>query len=370
MKIYLVGGAVRDQVLGVPFDEKDWVVTGATTEDMLAAGYRPVSGAFPVFLHPDTGDEYALARRETKVGPGYHGFAVDAGTDVTLEEDLKRRDLTINAMAMDQNGELIDPYHGSEDLEIGVLRHVSSAFGEDPVRLLRIARFASRLGCWGFRVAHGTHGLMKKMARSDDLLNLPMERVWKEMRQALMEVQPWRFFEVLHECGALQRLLPELAASLGPAESHTASQVSQPLDALRRAAAGNAGLEIRYAVLMLHSQQDSLPVDRACSELLSLVRKLRDDYLQLATATTDQLLTFIERGGRGGKNRMEALLSVYACVWPDYAHAASTRVLAAQQAAASVSADELMREGLRGATLGNALRERKLQKLQQVLGQQ
>ena len=368
MKTYLVGGAVRDRLLDIPFDEKDWVVTGASPEDMLAAGFQPLNGDFPVFLHPDTADEYALARRETKVGPGYKGFAVDAGMDVTLEEDLRRRDLTINAMALDQNGNLIDPYNGREDLDAGLLRHVSSAFSEDPVRLLRIARFAARLGRWGFRVAHGTQGLMKKMAKSDDLMNLRMERVWKEMRAALQEDQPWRFFEVLHKCGALQRLLPELSGSLGALDSHAVSTTSRPLDALRRAAADNAGLEIRYAVLMLNNRQTGLPVDKPCADLLSLARELRDDYLKLATASAGQLLNFSERAGKGGQERYKALMSVYGYTWPEHAETASRRAGLAQQAAATVNAREIMREGFRGAALGEALRERKLQKVQQALG--
>lgn len=368
MNTYLVGGAVRDRLLDIPFDEKDWVVTGATAEEMLAAGFHPVVGDFPVFLHPDTGDEYALARRETKVGPGYHGFVVDAGTDVTLEEDLKRRDLTINAMALDQHGDLIDPCHGREDLDDGMLRHVSSAFSEDPVRLLRIARFAAKLGRWGFRVAHATHGLMKKMAASDDLMNLPMERVWKEMRAALMEDQPWRFFEVLRKCGALQRLLPELADSLGAAKGHADNAACRPLDALRRAAADKAALEIRYAVLMLNNQRDKLPVGKACGDLLSLASQLSEAYRQLGLASADQLLTFVERAGKGGQTRFKALLSVYAYVWPEYAEIAAGRISMVQQAAASVTADELLREGLQGPALGRALRERKLQKVQQGLG--
>ncbi len=368
MKTYLVGGAVRDQLLEIPFDEKDWVVTGATPEDMLAAGFQPVTGGFPVFLHPDTGDEYALARRESKVGPGYQGFAVDAGLDVILEEDLRRRDLTINAMALDEKGSLIDPYHGREDLDDGLLRHVSPAFSEDPVRLLRIARFAAKLGRWGFRVAHATHGLMKKMAESDDLMALRMERVWKEMRLALMEDQPWRFFEVLHKCGALQRLLPGLAGSFEVAGSHAVKAASEPLDPLRRAAADNAALEIRYAVLMLNSRQDGLPVDKACSDLLSLTRELSDNYQQLSSASAKTLLTFVERAGKGGQERLKAMLSVYAYVWPEYAEAASQRVLMVQQAAASVTADELMREGFHGAALGKALRERRLQTVQRALG--
>lgn len=214
MKTYLVGGAVRDRLLSLDVIERDWVVVGATPEEMLAAGFQPADSEFPVYLHPRTGEEYALARTEVKTGAGYKGFQVDYGPHISLEQDLLRRDLTINAMAMDDNGDLIDICGGREDLENGMLRHITSAFCEDPVRLLRIARFAAKLGCWGFRVAHPTHALMKQMARSDDLLSLNAERVWREMRRAFATPQPWRFFEVLHRCGALGRLLPELAGGL------------------------------------------------------------------------------------------------------------------------------------------------------------
>jgi len=368
MKIYLVGGAVRDQMLDIPFHEKDWVVTGATREDMLLAGFRPVNGDFPVFLHPQTNDEYALARREIKVGPGHHGFDMDAGIDVTLEEDLRRRDLTLNAMALDEDRQLIDPFGGQDDLNDGLLRHVSPAFSEDPVRLLRIARFAAKLGRRGFGVAHGTHGLMKRMAASDDLMSLRWERVWKEMRRALMEDQPWRFFEVLDKCGALQRLLPGLAASMGGIDSHGDKVASDPLEALRRASEDNAQLQVRYAVLMLNNQQNSLPVDKACRDLLSLACELSEKYSQLTTASADTLLTFIERGGKGGQGRLPALLSVFGYIWPDYTKAVSRRVLLAQQAIDSVSADELVRKGLQGAALGNALRKNKLKAVQRVAG--
>ena len=215
MKIYLVGGAVRDKLLELPVKERDWVVVGATEQQMLAAGYRRADREFPVFLHRDTGEEYALARTERKTGPGYRGFEVHAGPDVTLEQDLLRRDLTINALALDERGELIDVCNGRQDLEEGLLRHITPAFVEDPVRLLRVARFAAKLGQWGFRVAHGTYGLMKKMAVSDDLLSLKAERLQVELWKALGEAQPWRFFEVLQRCGALARLLPELAQTLG-----------------------------------------------------------------------------------------------------------------------------------------------------------
>ena len=219
MQVYLVGGAVRDGLLGLPVRERDWVVVGATPEEMQALGYKPVGKDFPVFLHPETKEEYALARTERKTGPGYTGFAVHADPDVTLDEDLLRRDLTINAMAETPDGELIDPYGGRDDLDNGILRHVSPAFAEDPVRILRIARFAARFSRWGFHVAHDTNKLLRSMVASGEVDQLVPERVWTELVKALSEPDPVRFFEVLHGCGALARLVPELEP-LYPAAGH------------------------------------------------------------------------------------------------------------------------------------------------------
>ena len=215
MKTYLVGGAVRDKLLGLEIKDRDWVVVGATPEEMEAAGYKPVGADFPVFLHPETKEEYALARTERKSGKGYKGFTVFASPEVTLEEDLKRRDLTINAMAEDENGHLVDPFGGATDLREGRLRHVSPAFAEDPVRILRVARFAARYAKWGFRVAHGTNKLMQQMVDSGEVDALVAERVWTEMEGALGEVQPSRFIHVLRACGALQKLFPEVEALFG-----------------------------------------------------------------------------------------------------------------------------------------------------------
>ncbi|HHC72777.1 MAG TPA: multifunctional CCA addition/repair protein [Thiotrichales bacterium] len=216
MKTYLVGGAVRDRLLELEPEERDWVVVGATAEEMKALGFRQVGREFPVFLHPETGEEYALARTERKKGHGYHGFEVHAAPDVTLEEDLRRRDLTINAMAMDpESGEIIDPWGGREDLRQGRLRHVSPAFVEDPVRILRVARFAARFAPWGFRVAHSTHRLMKQMVESGEVDHLVPERVWAETEKALGEPAPERFFEVLRACGALARIFPEIDRLFG-----------------------------------------------------------------------------------------------------------------------------------------------------------
>ena len=210
MKAFLVGGAVRDRLLGRPVTERDYVVVGATTEQMLAQGFQRVGKDFPVFLHPETKDEYALARTERKTAPGYRGFAVHADPDVTLEEDLRRRDLTINALAQDERGRLIDLYGGLADLEDRVLRHVSSAFAEDPVRILRVARFAARFAGLGFRVAEETMRLMGAMVEAGEVDALVPERVWQELVRALSEDRPSVFFRVLRACGALGRLLPEL----------------------------------------------------------------------------------------------------------------------------------------------------------------
>jgi tRNA nucleotidyltransferase (CCA-adding enzyme) len=207
VKTYIVGGAVRDELLGLPVKDRDHVVVGATPEEMVKLGYRPVGKDFPVFLHPATHEEYALARTERKSGRGYKGFTVYAAPEVTLEDDLRRRDLTINAMAKDEGGSLIDPFHGKQDLDNRALRHVSEAFAEDPVRILRVARFAAR---FGFGVAPETMQLMKDMVASGETDYLVPERVWQEFSKGLMEERPQRMFEVLEACGLRERLLPEL----------------------------------------------------------------------------------------------------------------------------------------------------------------
>jgi tRNA nucleotidyltransferase (CCA-adding enzyme) len=214
MKIYLVGGAVRDQLLGVPFKDRDYVVVGSTVDEMLKNGFTPVGKDFPVFLHPNTKDEYALARTERKSGLGYKGFEIYASPDVTLEQDLQRRDLTINAMAQNEKG-LVDPYSGKADLEAKVLRHVSANFQEDPLRVLRVARFAARYAHLGFTVAPETMALMQGMTKSGELTALIAERVWQEISRALSEQSPEVFFEVLRKCGALAVILPEVDAMFG-----------------------------------------------------------------------------------------------------------------------------------------------------------
>ncbi|WP_415902833.1 hypothetical protein ACMXYR_02865 [Neptuniibacter sp. QD29_5] len=210
MKIYLVGGAVRDKLLDFPVYDKDWVVVGSSPQEMIEQGFQPVGRDFPVFIHPQSGEEYALARTERKSGKGYTGFEYNADKAISLEEDLLRRDLTINAMAMDDQGTIHDPYKGQEDLKQKILRHVSPAFSEDPLRVLRVARFAARYHHLGFSVADETLALMRELAKGDELEHLTPERVWKEFERALTEPSPWVFLELLQKTEAIQKVLPEL----------------------------------------------------------------------------------------------------------------------------------------------------------------
>ena len=276
VRVYRVGGSVRDELLGRAVVDRDYVVVGATPEMMLASGYRPVGRDFPVFLHPDTHEEYALARTERKHGHGYRGFEFFASPDVTLEEDLMRRDVTINAMARGEDGALIDPCGGSADLAGGVLRHVSPAFAEDPLRVLRVARFAAR---FGFAVAPETEALMRELVASGELSTLAHERVWQEIARGLMEPQPSRMIAVLRECGALAVLLPEVDALFGVAqppahhpEIDTGVHVCQALD---WAAAHDARLPSRYAVLVHDLGKAASPPDELPRHIAHEQRSVR-----------------------------------------------------------------------------------------------
>ncbi len=254
MEIFLVGGAVRDGLLGREPRERDWVVVGGSPEAMTELGYRPVGRDFPVFLHPESGEEYALARTERKTAPGYRGFVVHASPEVTLEDDLRRRDLTINAMARDADHRLIDPYGGRADLEHRLLRHVSPAFAEDPVRILRVARFAARLGGDGFTVAPETMDLMREMVAAGEVDALVPERVWQETERALGEALPAAFFTTLRECGALARIFPEIDRLFGvpqPARWHPEIDTGvHTLMVLEQAARLSASNEVRFAALV------------------------------------------------------------------------------------------------------------------------
>lgn len=298
MQIYLVGGAVRDKLLGLPVRERDWVVVGATPEEMVKLGYRPVGKDFPVFLHPETHEEYALARTERKTAPGYKGFVVHADPDVTLEEDLKRRDLTINAIAEAADGTLIDPFHGRDDLDQGLLRHVSPAFVEDPVRILRVARFAARFAKWGFKVAHGTHALMKRMVENGEVDHLVPERVWAETLKALNEDRPARYFEVLHACGALAAVFPELEKLFGvPQPAHHHPEIDTGVHCLMvldQAARLTPDPRIRFAALVHDLGKGETPADilphhhghekRSVALVEALCKRLRvpNDFRDLA----------------------------------------------------------------------------------------
>ncbi len=302
MQIYLVGGAVRDKLLGLEPQDRDWVVVGATPQEMLAQGFRPVGKDFPVFLHPETGEEYALARTERKTAPGYHGFEFHADPSVTLEEDLKRRDLTINAMAETPDGAIVDPFNGRDDLANGRLRHVSPAFAEDPVRILRLARYAARYGKWGFHVAHGTNKLMKEMVASGEVDALVAERVWQELARALGEETPQRFFEVLRGCGALARVFPELDALFGvpqPKHHHPEEDTGvHTLMVLEQAARLTPDARVRFAALVHDLGKGTTPPaewprhiaheHRGVALVEQLCKRLRvpNDFRDLALAVT------------------------------------------------------------------------------------
>jgi tRNA nucleotidyltransferase (CCA-adding enzyme) len=269
MKTWLVGGAVRDTLMGLPVKDRDWVVVGAAVQDMLDAGYTPVGRDFPVFLHPKTREEYALARTERKSAPGYRGFVVHASPDVTLEEDLARRDLTINSIAVHADstgaiGQIIDPFGGQSDIGARILRHVTLAFREDPVRILRVARFAARFG--DFQVAPETQTLMREMVASGEADHLVAERVWQELSRGLMEARPSRMFEVLRDCGALPVLLPELQLD------------AARMQVIDRAAAQNANLPVRFALIdpdgnaALHQR---LRIPQECAELSAALARNR-----------------------------------------------------------------------------------------------
>ncbi len=286
MKAYVVGGAVRDELLGLPVADRDWVVVGATVEDMIRLGYKPVGRDFPVFLHPSTREEYALARTERKSGRGYKGFTVYAAPEVTLEEDLRRRDLSINAMARDESGTLIDPFGGARDLDAGVLRHVSEAFAEDPLRILRVARFAAR---YAFRVADETMALMRRMVDEGEVEELVAERVWQELARGIMEKTPALMFEVLERCGALARLLPEARPVFEERARRAAFDA-----ALARAASQQASLAVRFALLGWFMPDDGEPRLRALCERLRVPNEPRE--LALVALRSRASLVAAERG--------------------------------------------------------------------------
>jgi len=309
MRSYVVGGAVRDALLGLPVKDHDHVVVGATPEQMIRAGYRAVGKDFPVFLHPETHEEYALARTERKTAPGYHGFVFHAAPDVTLEQDLVRRDLTINAMAQGEDGVIVDPLGGRRDLEARLFRHVSDAFAEDPVRILRIARFAARLP--EFRVADDTNILMRQMVEAGEVDALVPERVWQELARGLMEVAPSRMLAVLRDCGALARILPELE----PAADAQAMRVADA------AAQQDHPLEVRFAVLThdlgvaaVEAIAKRFKVPNECRDLAVMTAREHHTLAQARELDAEALVTLFERcDGFRKPERFAQMLLAAAC---------------------------------------------------------
>jgi tRNA nucleotidyltransferase (CCA-adding enzyme) len=323
VKIFAVGGAVRDELLGLPVQDRDWVVVGATPEQMVATGFKPVGKDFPVFLHPQTREEYALARTERKTAPGYKGFVFHADAGVTIEDDLARRDLTINAVAKAEDGSFIDPYHGRADLAAKVLRHVSSAFVEDPVRVLRVARFAARFA--DFTVADETMALMRAMVDNGEVDHLVPERVWQELSRGLMEATPSRMFETLRACGALKKILPEVDRLWGvpqradyhpevdtgihvmmvidvaarmklpltarfAALTHDLGKGTTPADVLPR----HIGHELR-SVSLLGPLCERLRVPAECRDLALLVARFHGDIYKIDQLRPKTIVTILER---------------------------------------------------------------------------
>jgi tRNA nucleotidyltransferase (CCA-adding enzyme) len=379
MQIYLVGGAVRDKRLGLPVQERDWVVLGATSQELTSQGFTPVGRDFPVFLHPVTREEYALARTERKTGRGYTGFETSSDPSITLEEDLRRRDLTINAMAETSTGELIDPYGGAEDLDNGVLRHVSPAFAEDPVRILRVARFAARFAHMGFHVAHATNALMRQMVDDGEVDHLVPERVWAEFARALGEKTPWRFFDVLHGCGALARLFPEIAPlyRLAPPARHV--HPGHAFSALQAAVAQDSAPPVRCAALVCDIRRGAdTPFD--ARRLAAMCARLR------APGAWRELAMLALRHGERARAPaalpaaalLELLIDLDAFRRPerfedrlpdardDYPQADLLR--AARDAAAAVDIDDLVTAGEDGTVIASLLRQRRILAIQEISG--
>ncbi len=398
MNVYEVGGAVRDALLGLPVKDRDWVVVGASGDELLAAGYLPVGKDFPVFLHPDTHEQYALARTESKVAPGYAGFSFNTSPDITLEQDLARRDLTINAMARDADGNVIDPYGGRDDLEQRTLRHIGDAFREDPVRVLRVARFLARFSSLGFGIAPQTLALMRDMVDSGEVDALRPERVWQETGTALAEPRPDLYFQALRDCGALARVFPEIDALFGvpqPPRWHPEIDTGvHTLMALRRAAELSDSTSVRFATLvhdlgkattppealpqhtgheersvdLLRQLEMRLPIPRALMTLALRVARhhgLAHSAQALKPATLYKLITAVD-GLRQPEQFEQFLLACEADArgrtgLEQQPYPQADLLRNALRAAQSVPAADVARKtGLEGPQLGRKLREARI----------
>lgn len=369
MEIYLVGGAVRDQLLNLSVKERDWVVVGATGQELITLGYRPVGKAFPVFLHPQTGEEYALARTEKKTGHGYYGFECYAARDVSLADDLKRRDLTINAIAQSAQGEIIDPYGGCKDLEARILRHVSPAFVEDPLRVLRLARFAARFYKLGFKVAQQTQLLIESMVASKELDHVVADRVWQETDRALAGENPEIFIQVLEQCGAWAVLFPQL--KLQPKALQQFAQVNQHLN--------SAQSKFAALLLLLKVDLDELdafgqryPLPRVYYQLARLLIQCYQLFLQSAARTSSSILALFDKTDayRRGERFNEFLtVSVsVACVQGDLDKPDHVNFLqGALASVTAVKAEDVIEEKMQGAEIKQAIQQAREGSLQQFL---
>jgi len=406
MRSFRVGGAVRDALLGLPVNDQDWVVVGATPDEMIAAGYLPVGKDFPVFLHPETREEYALARTERKTGRGYHGFAFHAAPNVTLEQDLARRDLTINAIAQAEDGALIDPFGGQQDLRQRILRHVTGAFREDPVRILRVARFAARFS--DFALAPETLELMRAMVREGEADHLVPERVWQELARGLMESKPARMFEVLRSCGALARILPEVDRLWGvPQRADYHPEVDTGVHnmmVLDMAARLQAPLPVRFACLthdlgkgttpedvlprhIGHEQRSAdllkklcnrLRVPNECRELADVVAREHGNIHRSHELGATAILRLLERCDAFRKpQRFEQVLLACECDargrlgMEENAYPQRQRLLAALAAARAVDtatvAAQAQEQGLSGEQIGERIQRARTHAVQQLL---
>ncbi len=387
MKNYLVGGAVRDKLLGLPVKDRDWVVVGATSEEMLELGYEQVGKDFPVFLHPETKEEYALARTERKIGTGHTGFTINASPEVTLEEDLLRRDLTINAMAEDEDGELIDPYGGREDIHNKILRHVSDAFAEDPLRVLRVARFSARFAHLGFEVAQETLQMMQQLVNNSELNTLPPERVWQEVRQALSEQTPAFFFLTLRDCYALGIIMEEIEGLFGISQE----KARMSLMALTKATELTPDIAIRFAALchelgIVHeftlrknlrkvdSLCDRLKVPNDFRDLTAMVCAYCDDYARLdMTDPSSPMFLFEQTDAFRRPERFSFFLTACKAIGKargetDYNLDEMNRlVMHALKVCKNIDTSKLKEAGFQGEEFGEKLKELRLQTLRDLL---
>jgi tRNA nucleotidyltransferase (CCA-adding enzyme) len=366
MQTYIVGGAVRDALLGLPAGDRDWVVVGASPQQLIAAGFLPVGKDFPVFLHPQTREEYALARTERKTAAGYHGFVFHADPGVTLEQDLARRDLTVNAMAQDADGKLIDPFNGQRDLQARVLRHVTDAFREDPVRILRLARFAARFA--DFSVAPETMALMREMTAAGEVDALVAERVWQELARGLMEPRPSRMFEVLRDCDALAKLLPEVAHEWGPPLARIVDE----------GARRDAPLPVRFACLthgletQLRALCERLRVPTECRELAEVVAREHGNVDAGLSADAGEIVRLLDRCDAWRKpQRFEQVLLACRCIAGPGDYPQGERLMNALRAALAVPTHEVVAKaqssGIKGPKVGEMIHDARIEAVAQVL---